>query len=351
MKSRNLVLDLSKAIGIVLVVIGHFIPEGAPAWYEVFRQWIYGFHMPLFLFISGYVYWLYGRRPFADRETARVTYLVYAKGKFLRLFVPYIIFSVLSITMKLVAQGNAYVESPVTVMAYLRMFWQPEAGYLYWYVWSLLTFLLLVPLLKSRNSRLGALLVAICLHYFYVARWSYGYFSFCPALPQVLAIDQSCRMLIWFMLGVVIAERLVILCQGEPSLSRFFTNRMLLAVLLLFILVTLASAVDPAYDEGSLPALFLPYCGIAGVLSLAYLLSKLKAVTAALLPVGEAAFFIYLSHTIFMGLTKSLLFKFVPDLLDRHFELSVLIVVSIGLLLPMLIRYLLLRYVSSKLKI
>ncbi|WP_252228862.1 MULTISPECIES: acyltransferase family protein [unclassified Clostridium] len=45
---RDSVMDIAKAIGIVLVVVGH---SGSP-----FTRFIYLFHMPLFFFISGYFY-------------------------------------------------------------------------------------------------------------------------------------------------------------------------------------------------------------------------------------------------------------------------------------------------------
>lgn len=40
-------IDIAKALGVVFVVLGH---TGLP---EVFRRWIYIFHMPLFFYISG----------------------------------------------------------------------------------------------------------------------------------------------------------------------------------------------------------------------------------------------------------------------------------------------------------
>ena len=48
--------DIAKAIAIILVVIGHFYPSDAPHWYVQMRAWIYTFHMPLFMFLSGYIY-------------------------------------------------------------------------------------------------------------------------------------------------------------------------------------------------------------------------------------------------------------------------------------------------------
>ena len=41
-------IDIAKGLGILLVIVGHLLPEDS--W---MRQIIYSFHMPLFMFISG----------------------------------------------------------------------------------------------------------------------------------------------------------------------------------------------------------------------------------------------------------------------------------------------------------
>lgn len=59
MKNQRIIsLDIAKAICIVLVVIGHCLPENAPNWYQQIVDFIYKFHMPLFMFASGYI--IYG---------------------------------------------------------------------------------------------------------------------------------------------------------------------------------------------------------------------------------------------------------------------------------------------------
>lgn len=50
MKIRIQWIDIAKGLGIILVIIGH---SGAP---DIIRKYIYGFHMPLFFIISGYLY-------------------------------------------------------------------------------------------------------------------------------------------------------------------------------------------------------------------------------------------------------------------------------------------------------
>lgn len=53
---RLVFLDIAKAICIILVVIGHYHPDNSPEWYNVIWKFIYSFHMPLFMFASGYIY-------------------------------------------------------------------------------------------------------------------------------------------------------------------------------------------------------------------------------------------------------------------------------------------------------
>ena len=49
-------ISVMRGIASILVVIGHYLPENSPAWYETMNKFIYSFHMPLFFIISGYVY-------------------------------------------------------------------------------------------------------------------------------------------------------------------------------------------------------------------------------------------------------------------------------------------------------
>ena len=48
---RNQSIDIAKAVGIILMIVGHF--NGLPLWFE---KWIFSFHMPLFFILSGYLF-------------------------------------------------------------------------------------------------------------------------------------------------------------------------------------------------------------------------------------------------------------------------------------------------------
>jgi fucose 4-O-acetylase-like acetyltransferase len=70
-------IDILKGITILLVVAGHFCPNGSPRFWHLLRDIIYSFHMPLFMIISGYLY------AFSSRIQSINDYL---KLRFFRIF-------------------------------------------------------------------------------------------------------------------------------------------------------------------------------------------------------------------------------------------------------------------------
>lgn len=55
-KGRDIGFDMVKLITIFLVIVGHIIQFIGINWYDYFgvEKFIYSFHMPLFIIISGY---------------------------------------------------------------------------------------------------------------------------------------------------------------------------------------------------------------------------------------------------------------------------------------------------------
>ena len=93
MKNKNPTIDVVKGMAIILVVYGHVIehgmaPQGGDFFLNPVFKVIYTFHMPLFVFISGYLMALsLGRRP--PREVF--------KRKFDSLLVPFVSLTILGI--------------------------------------------------------------------------------------------------------------------------------------------------------------------------------------------------------------------------------------------------------------
>lgn len=88
-KQRFITFDVAKAICVILVVIGHYVPTSSPAWYHAFHDWIYTFHMPLFMFASGYITSL--------SRSEKYRFFIWKKIK--RLMVPYFTVSFIIINL------------------------------------------------------------------------------------------------------------------------------------------------------------------------------------------------------------------------------------------------------------
>lgn len=91
--THNIWISCAKGLAIILMVIGH---SGAP---EAFVQWIYNFHMPLFFFVSGYLF--------------NIKYLqngvTFIKKKFKSLYIPFVKWSLIFLLLhNLLTSLNIY---------------------------------------------------------------------------------------------------------------------------------------------------------------------------------------------------------------------------------------------------
>ena len=93
MKNRNQTIDIVKGIGIILVVLGH------TALPQKIILFIYSFHMPLFFFISGYLF-------SKTKYSKNLFYTIWIKAS--SLLWPFITFSALAILLKYLSTQYDY---------------------------------------------------------------------------------------------------------------------------------------------------------------------------------------------------------------------------------------------------
>lgn len=133
--ARNQSLDFSRGLLILLVVIGHIsareVPHGSE-WYRYVKLYIYSFHMPLFMFISGAIFFL---RPVVVND---LNDFFRKLGKRIsRLYPAYIVVGLLVILGKFFAAGVVNVDNPIEGLQdiYNLFFYPPESavGFL-WFV-------------------------------------------------------------------------------------------------------------------------------------------------------------------------------------------------------------------------
>ena len=311
---RLISFDIAKAICIILVVIGHYVPDYSPQWYVGVHDVIYTFHMPLFMFASGFIY-------MATKKD--IPYKDFLLKKVKRLMVPYLSVSAIVITIKLLTEGHAYVENPVTWMSYVKMLYLPEAGYFLWFIWALWWMFVLSPLFKTKQMRLGLFVLAIVLHYI-------------PnILPDVFCLRQFQGMLVYFMLGVVF-------CDWKQQIS--FISKVPAWCILGFFAI--AEGMN-LMDMGGQISMLLPYLGIAAIMALSSLIEKWNHKNNEwLMVVSSSSYIIYLFHTTFEGFAKAVVHKisFFTDGNEVLFIINVFIVVGCGIVCPIILH----RYILNK---
>ena len=171
---RNLALDTLKGILIFLVIVGHGLQYIAYAgseayWGNPVFKFIYIFHMPLFMAISGYV---------AARSLVKIDVLPMVLKKAKELLIPVglwcFAWSVLALVMHKVSFNFGFI-----------MYWAEQTIGNYWFIWSLMfsyllvKILLVLPFKPSFTLPLSAFLllfINIPFPSFYLIQYTYPFF-------------------------------------------------------------------------------------------------------------------------------------------------------------------------------
>lgn len=327
--NRIIALDIAKAICIILVVMGHYVPDNSPAWYVLVHDVIYTFHMPLFMFVSGYVY-------IATKK--RSTYGDFLLKKVRWLMVPYLTTSVMVIVIKLLTQGSMSVDNPVTIFSFVEMFYMPVAGYFLWFIWALWWMFVLVPLFRGKQKHVELFVLGIVLHFI-----PFG-------LPRVFCLEQVSGMLMYFMFGVFVFE--------NDSLHRFlkeFSWIKVACAVAVFILGEFLYFTNGVGTGGMfLLNAMLPFIGIWFVMEVAKLVCNDWTDVHErhlLMWIAQSSYIIYLFHTTFEGLVKAVLRKLLIDSNVWYvFIPSAILVIFSGVIIPMLLyRFVLKKHRITKL--
>ena len=154
---REAWVDILKGIAIIFVVLGHVVTSYhnsnmllSARIFNFVGIFVYAFHMPLFFVISGY---LAGKSKKNDTVGKKIL------GKCICYGIPYVIFSVVSVTLKLLARS--VVNTPLGLMDLLMIVVYP-ISYL-WFLYALLLISVISLLLKRlvKNNYLVVVIVSL----------------------------------------------------------------------------------------------------------------------------------------------------------------------------------------------
>jgi putative acyltransferase 3 len=306
-QTRILAIDYSRALAITLVVVGHWQLESQPEWWNHIIDFIYTFHMPLFLAMSGYLYM---------HTKHKQSYTSFLWKKAMRLLVPYFTTSVIIITLKLISQSHgAYLPNPVTPLSYLKILYLPEAGYFLWFVWTLWWIFVILPWFKKRVARtilfaVTALLTVIPFN-----------------TPDMFCLQQTKQMFVFFMVGVMLYD-------WKQYIS-IRNNYVALLSTALFATIYWLKLIGWGWLDW-----MLPFLGVFMVLSVISLAEKHipTRTSSVLLTLSSASYTIYLFHTTFEGFVKSFVVNHALTTTEPSFVFSTLAAITAGIVCPTILQ-------------
>lgn len=325
---------IAKGIGILLVVIGHFNPPYAPAWWQEMISVIYTFHMPLFMMLSGYLY-----------VVGKESWPALMRSKFLRLGIPFIFVALLFLLIKLASQLFVTLEHPISADSFITLLTQPGKSYmpLLWFMHALFFMFMLYPLLYRVLRHHAAILVLfVILAYLGPSPWPgvntiVHHFPFfvCGVWFRASGLHGEVRSRSWLLIAALSAVAFALYYLPAPRLDSGIAHH----YLWLFPLGLLGSAVVIGLSN-CLDALSLNRQNGKGAGS-----ASAPWVVRALASAGLYSMSIYLFHTLFESAVRVAGFQ-VLGLPPGWFVPVALVAIAVGMLMPLLLEQFVLRRIT-----
>lgn len=313
-------ITVAKGFAIFLVVFGHVVTGRPPAgneWYMAMRTAIYAFHMPFFIYLSGYIFFYTDS---ATRAWRNVPDFVARRAE--RLLVPFLLFGLFIIVGKHVAAQFIHVDNmgQSALQEIVNLFWntRKSAAQSVWYVFVLFEMTLFAAL-ALRVVRSPAVLFAIAIP-----------LSLLPVLP-VLYLDRFFLYLPFFFVGgIAVAHR----AAWNAMMDRY-----------LWLFLTLFAAAIVVTRILSIYHLSILACGLTAIPAL-HGLCRLAAVQSSRMldALGRYSFPIYLLNTIALGVAKGVLLLVMPwD--GTNFLIFLPAMLAAGIIGPILVKALIFRQI------
>ena len=265
-KPRLVILDVMLGIAMLLVVLGHHLLPIMPDWYHDMHYYIYTFHIPLFIFLSGFLI------SYSYRD---ISYKTYVWRKFIKFFPAYFLVGTLCIVL-----GNPHIGVPVLLKEIAILLISPkdcEAVFL-WYIYLLMIYYVISPSIIRIVRGKWFPFLFVC---------SLG-LSFMGVRISYFCIDYFCQFTPYYLAGMVCAEHIqkIKIKWGWAIIP-----------LLLFVLLSITH-----FYVGYSPLLeySLSWLGIPTVYSVASILRHSRLIRQVLVFISKNCYGIYLLHMFFV---------------------------------------------------
>lgn len=287
-------IDSLKGIGIILVVAGHLFSPYTDYLDDPINQMIYSFHMPLFFFLSGFVYGHSQKKSFKNAIVK----------KFVSLLLPYLCFSALYCFFK--------------NLSWISLLAEDETHNGYWFTLTLFFVFLIGNLsekvLSNKNSNLEFLFqVLISIVLMAVAK-----FELVPnVVSTVFSFDKIAKFYLFYQIGKYVAQGM--------GWAKMFTNNFVFSLLLCIYIIVFFKYGFPL-DSVNIYSFVLPICGVCVIFNIVQKHDKLISTRGILPFLGKKSLEIYLTHLLFLNILNVNLVRGFDVV---YLQILVLLIVSI----------------------
>lgn len=309
-------IDRAAGLAIILVVFGHmFFPEMMKTpWYVSAREFVYKIHMPLFLFLSGFIAFLSASK--ASVKSAS-DYWKFVDRKAKKFIPAYLFFGFLAIAIDLVFYNRTFQEITPALQA-MALYPAKGSATFIWYLYVLFGFYLITPWLVSLKK--NALIIILILSFL---------LTFVP-LPPHFSANLFGRYLFFFIGGGLLFLNYTSLVGMIKKYGWIFV-----------ILFAISSVIDLTVYP--LPPQLLSILFIPGILFITSFNFN-NAIASLISGIGRGSFAIYLFDSMILNILYLIFMKmfsiFPPGLF-------VAIGLVLGVAIPLGIRYIFNRIVPK----
>lgn len=313
-------IDCGKGLIIPFVVFTHLTLRGNPAgneWYDILRTAFGNFEMPMFMYMSGFVMF-YSMSAFIKPQS----YPLYLCRRALRFMLPYLLIGLAILLGKVIASRFIFVDNAGGGLmdGLLSLFWNTQASPAssLWYIFVMFLFCLVVPpLLWLTRDRIWPLLVL-------------GIIMYPLPWPGYVFLDKAGIYFVFLILGGLAAMNI-------ERWQAFLDNRafMLIGIFLASFVLMLVD-MDPLWRMAIIGPLSLPAL---------HAFVRLRGVykSRLLMFLGAYCYAIYLFNTIFIGVTKGIMFH-VMSWDGPNFLIFAPVLLLAGISGPVLLKKLVLKH-------
>lgn len=307
-------IEQLKGFAIILVVWGHVYDQNFPQWALDLRTFIYEFHMPLFMYLSGYVF------VYCNAHVLQNKFISFVSLRAKRLLLPFLIMAAVVILAKLATQPFISVHKPIDSIfqstLHILIGTEKSPVLFIWYLFVLFVFSVGTALLVSKKGMKISTLFCVSsfIHFLHVVLF---YFNI---TLDFLYFNRILMYYVFFMTGCWA-------CLNKNTWLRFI-DRFWIPMIIIFLVI--------GYSMLKTEWRYL-VAGSVGSIALHGLIRNGQESRWAVFEYfGRHAFAIYLMNMLFVGGVQGLLGKFIPT---ENYALPVIATATVfGLFGPILIK-------------